>query len=116
MFRVSEAAEGGLIEGNMNSFDLDIMSYLNKFSQHSWTFDNLIVLLVSNTLLKGGVLVTTIWWLWFKNEDTHSNRQRIMITLFSCIVAIVLARILALTLPFRFRPLHDMRIDRFHMG
>jgi undecaprenyl-diphosphatase len=93
---------------NMNLFDLEIITYVNQFSQHSWMFDKIIGSLSSNHLLKGGVLVTVIWWAWFKAEDRHSNnREHIISTLFSCLIAIVLGRALALTLPFRPRPLHE---------
>lgn len=91
----------------MNSFDHHIIAFINQFSQQSWIFDNFIVFLSTASLLKGGVLVAIIWWAWFKGEkqDSH-NREHIITSLFSCIVAVVVARGVALTLPFRFRPLH----------
>jgi len=71
-------------------------------------FDKLIGFLSGNNLLKGGIFATIIWWAWFKREDRHShNREHIISTLFGCVVAIALARALALTLPFRLRPLHE---------
>jgi len=92
----------------MNPFDFAIMNYVNQFSKHSWMFDQFNVFLVRSNLLKGAVLATTIWWAWFKKEDRHpDNREHIISTLFSCFVAIALARALALTLPFRLRPLHE---------
>jgi len=92
----------------LNFFDFQIISYINQFSQHSCMFDKIIGLLSGNHLLKGGVLVTILWWAWFKREDRHSlDREHIISTLFSCVVAIALARALALTLPFRLRPLHE---------
>jgi undecaprenyl-diphosphatase len=99
---------GSLKDDNMNFFDFEIITYVNQFSQHSWMVDKVIGLLSRNHLLKGGVLVTIIWWAWFKNGDRHShNREYIISTLSSCVVAIALARALALTLPFRIRPLHE---------
>lgn len=93
---------------NMNPFDLEIINYLNKFSRHSWMFDELNVALSSSHLLKGGMLAAVIWWAWFTTEDRHPrNREHIIATLFSCVVAIALARALALTMPFRLRPLHE---------
>ncbi len=96
----------------MNFFDSEIMTCLNHFSQHSWMFDQLIVSIADNNLFKGVVLVTIFWWAWFKREarDSH-NREHILITLSSCIVAIALARSLAVTLPFRSRPIHEANLQ-----
>jgi undecaprenyl-diphosphatase len=84
------------------------MTYVNQFSQHSMVFDTLIGALSGNKLMKGGVLVAIIWCLWFKKDERcPANREYIIATFFSCIVGMVLARVLALTLPFRLRPLHE---------
>jgi undecaprenyl-diphosphatase len=92
----------------MNSFDIGIIHYINQFSQHSSIVDKLFLFLSGNHLVKGGVLVTVIWWAWFQSEDRQShNREHIISTLFSCVIAMTIARILALTLPFRLRPLHE---------
>jgi undecaprenyl-diphosphatase len=59
-------------------------------------------------LLKGGGLVAIIWWGWFKSNGRQAQaREHIIATLFSCFIAMLLARVLASTLPFRPRPLHD---------
>lgn len=92
----------------MDFCDADIMCYINHFSQHSWLFDKIMQSFSSNGLLKGAVVVTIIWSIWFtKNDQRELNRERIITTLFACVVAIALARGLALALPFRLRPLHD---------
>ena len=92
----------------MNSFDVEILTVVNQFSQQSRIVDNVLVLFAYNYLLKGGVLVALLWSLWFKNDALRSgNRQKIIALLLSCFAAIVLARILALTLPFRLRPIHE---------
>jgi len=95
----------------MNKYDVIIINYLNQFSNHSWLFDNVIVLF-DNVFIKGSVLVTILWWLWFKkDENQFNNRKYIISTLFGCIIAIVSARSLVLLLPFRFRPLHEKSLD-----
>lgn len=92
----------------MNSFDYEIITCFNQYSQHSWLFDNMVRFLSGNNLLKGGVFATLIWWEWFlRDEHISYNQECIIATLLSCSVAIILARALALTLPFRIRPLHD---------
>ncbi|SJM93387.1 Phosphoesterase PA-phosphatase related protein [Crenothrix polyspora] len=92
----------------MNVFDFKIISYLNQFSQHSEVIDKTIEFLSGDHLLKGGVLITIIWWAWFKDKDTYlHNRTHIISTLLSCIIAIAIARFLQLTLAFRARPMHE---------
>lgn len=96
----------------MNTFDYVIVTYINQFSQQSLTFDKLLILLSGNHLLKGGVLVIIIWWAWFKNDDHHPlNRKHIILILISCIAAIAFARGLALTSPFRLRPLYEKGLN-----
>ncbi len=92
----------------MNSFDLNIITYINQFSQNSLAFDRAISFLASSNSLKGGVLVTIIWWAWFKNDkcQTH-NREHVTLTLLCCFFALFLGRVLALTLPYRLRPFHE---------
>jgi undecaprenyl-diphosphatase len=94
---------------DMNLFDISILHYLNQFSQQSKIIDSVIQFLSGDHLLKGGVLIAIYWWAWFKTKDHNDSTVRIHIvsTLFSSILAIALARLLQLTLPFRARPMHD---------
>lgn len=95
-----------------NSFDYEIISLLNQFSRKSWFFDQLVAFVSSNNLLKGGIFMMIIWWAWFASEDRQSRRrEHIIATLLSCIVALALARVLALALPFRLRPIHEESLD-----
>lgn len=92
----------------MNSFDFEIITFFNRFSQHAGTFDALVGILSVNHLVKGGVLAMLLWWAWFTTWEANAqNRERITCTLFSCVFGFILARVLALTLPFRLRPRHD---------
>jgi len=92
----------------MNFFDSQVITFVNRFSQHSLIFDKLIVSLSSNNLLKGGFLSAITWWAWFKRDERHShNHEHIISTLISCIISLALARTLVSTLPFRLRPLHE---------
>jgi undecaprenyl-diphosphatase len=92
----------------MNTFDLNVMTYVNRFSQYSRILDNMICFLSGSHLLKGGVLVTITWWAWFKSDEHQShNREHITSTLLCCLLALMLSRVLAVTLPFRLRPLHE---------
>jgi undecaprenyl-diphosphatase len=90
------------------TFDLNILAFFNQFSHRIWAIDKAVFFMSGCQLLKGGVLVAIIWWGWFKSNERQSQaREHIIVTLLSCFIAMFLARILALALPFRPRPLHD---------
>ena len=92
----------------MDFFDCTILSYVNGFSRLSWIFDYGMAFLAGSDLFKGGVLAAMIWWAWFTCEPPPSkDRERIISTLLGSVMAVLLARGLALILPFRLRPLHD---------
>lgn len=98
----------------MNSFDSIIIDFLNSFSNWSIIFDTTIVNLMHLDLLKGGVLIGIMWALWFRTDNGTINgsvRERLISTMCGSLMALFTARVLAITLPFRYRPLHDPEID-----
>jgi undecaprenyl-diphosphatase len=98
----------------MNFFDAAVMNFINGFSRQSLLFDKFMVAVVDLDLLKGGILVGLIWAFWFgsMNEaQKQSVRERMLSALVGCFAALVTARVLALTLPFRYRPVHDPLLD-----
>ena len=64
-----------------------------------------------SNFLKEGLIVALCWWGWFENgEDQDKNkeaREGILSALLACFVAIIIARLAVLALPFRVRPLCD---------
>ena len=95
----------------MNPFDLAVIGFLNQFAQRSWLFDKFVVVISGNQLLKGGVLITLVWYAWFADPDSGWRQRRsLLATIVGCGFAIVLARGLALLLPFRLRPVHTPAI------
>ena len=96
----------------MNFFDSTIINFLNKFSHHSWVFDNALAFLADNNLVKGGIFTIIIWFFWFKNSERKANiREHIIAIILSCFIAMLLARILAVSLPYRERPLHEAALN-----
>lgn len=96
----------------MNLFDSSIMEYVNSFSRVSGIFDTTIYFVAGNHLIKGGFLLLLFWWAWFKpTKSPEPVRKRLISTLIACFIAMTAARILALTLPFRLRPIHDDSIS-----
>ena len=92
----------------MNSFDLAILRFVNGFAHESYTFDLVIAVLAGNNLIKGGVIITMLWWVWFRpDKNQGSNRTLILGTILAGFLALVCARVLQWTLPFRPRPFHD---------
>jgi undecaprenyl-diphosphatase len=84
------------------------LAFFNQFSHRIWAIDKAVFFMSGCQLLKGGVLVAIIWWGWFKSNARQAQaREHIIATLFSSFIAMLLARVLASTLPFRPRPLHD---------
>ncbi len=92
----------------MNAFDQFLLTYINRFSRLWPDADSAIALLSGHTFLKGGVLVTLVWWAWFTTSQRQArNREHLVVTLFGCFVAMFLTRALAFMLPFRPRPMHN---------
>ena len=96
----------------MNYFDATILHFLNQGARKSWAFDQVVAFLSVNDLLKGGVMVSLLWWAWFRRDDRRSgDRQHIIATLLSSLIAVAVARLMVLALPFRPRPLHEASLN-----
>ncbi len=94
----------------MNYFDSEVVTYLNQFARRSWAFDQVTAFVSANHLMKGGVLMVLVWWAWFRNRNP-TDREHILATLVSCVIALGLGRALVLGLPFRRRPLYEERLE-----
>jgi undecaprenyl-diphosphatase len=90
----------------VTSLDLEILRSLNVVARNSWAFDRAVSALADNTLLKGGVEMTLIWWAWFRTRGIR-NREHVIATVVGSVVALAVSRLLVAVLPFRVRPLHD---------
>jgi undecaprenyl-diphosphatase len=91
----------------MNRFDMFLMHWLNSRVGVSVDFDKAIQWLYMVNFIKGAVFVSIFWWYWHRKTDAATaqrSREHVLSTLCAAVIAIVMARILALTLPFRVRP------------
>ncbi|KAA9038525.1 phosphatase PAP2 family protein [Ginsengibacter hankyongi] len=96
----------------MNGFDSSIIGYLNKFAQTSKSFDAFMVFIVDNSFIKAVILVCILWFFWFqKSSKLTGNRKGVIVTIFSCLVAIAVGRLLCVLLPFRARPIINPAIN-----
>lgn len=96
----------------MNPLDWYVLSYLNHFAHRSWTLDYFVILLSKNYVLKTGLIVAMLGWLWARREDpVRPHRPIIVFGLVASCVGIVLNRAMAAALPFRVRPLRSDFLD-----
>src|SRR5262249_7764911 len=94
-------------EGNMLTFDLRVLEFFQSFVHRSETFDAVVVFVCQNSLVKGGMLMAALWWLWFVKDKPSEEREYVVFGFGISIVSVFVARFLAIVLPFRERPLHD---------
>src|ERR1700687_2996738 len=92
----------------MNSFDLPISSFINGFAHRSIRFDDFVTWLSGNNLLKGGVVIGIVWWLWFQNEDVRRTREALLAAVIASFPALAVARVLSWVIS-RPRPLNETR-------
>jgi undecaprenyl-diphosphatase len=96
----------------MNPFDLGIIHFLNAFAHRSEGFDSFVVFLVGSDLLKGGVLMALFWGAWVsRGTDQPERRQALVFGLITSALSVFVARALAVSLPFRVRPLQNPFLD-----
>jgi len=92
----------------MNNLDSSILTWINQLACKSQVFDTTLYTITHSHLLKGGVLVAIVWWLWFRRDKKQTvKRLHILATYVGCIAAIAVGRLAAFLLPFRARPMHD---------
>lgn len=89
----------------MNRFDTSVETFFNQFA-HRWVALDNGVSLLDHGLFKAAVPMMVLWWLWFRSPAAPRTRGVIVCMLAASLAAILLARALAVTLPFRDRPLY----------
>jgi undecaprenyl-diphosphatase len=91
----------------VNAFDYRIIGFLNRFAHRSWTFDRAFYLIDSNSLATAPLLVA-FWWAWFRTgEKVDQDREFLLFGIIGSFLAVFVARMLAISLPFRERPLRN---------
>lgn len=101
----------------VNIFDQAILSAVNSVAGESFLFDHAMGYIATSDLVKGVPFVCLLWSYWFRvgtAEGVRGVRAHVICGLAAGVVAIVLGRILALTLPFRVRPRYDPNVH-FHI-
>jgi undecaprenyl-diphosphatase len=102
-----------MLAGSWNSFlsvDKGIVVFLNSLVQKSGGFDQILVLISSNSLIKGVVVIAGFWSLWFHDTKQQNpalqrdSRTTLLTTLLICAPMLAAIRIMATLLPYRVRP------------
>jgi undecaprenyl-diphosphatase len=92
----------------MNPFDAGVIGLVNQLAHRSRAFDLFVREMAGNHLLKTGLIMTLLYWVWFReDEETDARRETLAFGLVASCAAVLVARILAFTLPFRERPLRN---------
>ena len=96
----------------MNPFDLGIIHFLNAFAHRSEVLDSIAVFLMGNGLITGGVLMSLFWAAWVSRGTNPAECREVLIFgLMSSALSLFVARTLALSLPFRVRPVLNPIVD-----
>ncbi len=92
--------------------DQYLFSAINGLAGRNETTDEIAQFFRDSYIAKG-IPVMLVWWgLWFaRGPHTERNRQYLLAGLIASIAAIFAGRALALTLPFRYRPLHHPELE-----
>lgn len=89
----------------MNNFDFSIIKGLHNISANYPFLNHFMLFICTNDFLKGGIVVSLFWFFWFQDdENINERRRRVICALVSCLIAIVIGRLLARFLPFSERP------------
>jgi len=91
----------------MNNFDAVIETWLTRPS-FGLLVNHAIKAVADLYMFKGLVLIPILWWIWFRPGE-HRERQREMViaTIMSGLLALAVGRLLADLLPFRVRPIQN---------
>ena len=98
-------------KGVVNGFDNAILTFLTQHAFHSGFANHAIRALTEFYTVKGLVLTTVLWWMWFAQDERYAaNREMVIATIAAGLLALVVGRLLAHYLPFRIRPIHDPNV------
>ncbi len=98
-------------------FDKEILHLFSSFAANHFSINNLVIMLSDNDLMKGGVLVTISWYVWFSDMGSELqlklNRKGIFNTILYAFVALFITRVSVHLFPFRPRPFLNTDLGLF---
>lgn len=88
--------------------DRQISLFFNGFVGKHISFDAIVFFQSNNNVLKAGLIMLTIWGLWFiQDAQTRERRIRLCMTILASLLAIAVGRFLVMVFPHRMRPIND---------
>lgn len=95
-----------------NAIDTSTAQFFNHYVHRSQIFDAMIFQISHNHLFKGAVLYSIIAYAWFKVQiENEVLKKKTFLTIFvAAIAAILIARLVAIISPFRYRPIYDPQL------
>ncbi|MFL9911936.1 phosphatase PAP2 family protein [Paraburkholderia sp. RL17-337-BIB-A] len=95
----------------MNSFDSKILTILTSNALQSETFNHAVSVVAAFYLFKGVLPLAMLCAIWFDTRKRRQwQREMVVATILSGLVALFIGRVLAHYLPFRRRPLYDLSL------
>lgn len=92
----------------INGFDTAIQTYMTQHAVHWVLFNHAVRVVAGLYTFKGFVLIPMLWWIWFHpNERKEWDREMVIATIASGLLALAIGRFLAHYLPYRVRPVHN---------
>ena len=96
----------------LTAIDTRIVVFVNSFAQRWWALDAFVHFLTSTTILRGAVVMSPCWFLWFQHPEGATDvqlderRHILLYTMLICVPGLIATRTLAWLLPHRQRPLY----------
>lgn len=93
---------------NIQSFDVTILYFLNSYVGLYPKFDSIVGFLACFNPIQMGPMILILWGIWFQKDAEILNRRKAVIrACLGCVSAMIIARLCALFVLFRLRPLHN---------
>ncbi|MFM0275005.1 phosphatase PAP2 family protein [Paraburkholderia aspalathi] len=92
----------------MDVFDTAIQTFLTRVALSSTMLNHAIRVIAGLYTFKGFVLIPILWWIWFKPSQRGGwEREMVVATIASSLLALAIFRLFAHYLPFRIRPIYN---------
>jgi undecaprenyl-diphosphatase len=94
-----------------NSFNLVIIEWLNRYSQYSPKFNQVIACIENVYAFKGLAVVSMLWYLWFRESNLLSETKVTIVgAIISCILALIATSAINYVAPFQPTPMANEAI------